>query len=41
MVRIVRTDSDSHDFVELVKNLNADLAERDGNDHVFLHILQG
>jgi GNAT superfamily N-acetyltransferase len=35
MVRIVRTDSDNQDFIELVKHLDADLAERDGKDHPF------
>jgi putative acetyltransferase len=35
MTKIVRTDSDHHDFIELVKRLDADLAERDGNDHSF------
>jgi putative acetyltransferase len=35
MMHIVRTDSDNHDFVELVKLLDADLAQRDGDDHAF------
>lgn len=35
MINIIRTDSDSRDFTELVKFLDADLAERDGNDHLF------
>jgi putative acetyltransferase len=35
MIKIVRTDSDDQDFINLVKNLDADLAERDGNDHSF------
>jgi GNAT superfamily N-acetyltransferase len=35
MIKIVRSDSDNHDFVELVKHLDADLAERDGNEHAF------
>ena len=35
MVQIVRTDSDNKDFIELVKYLDAELAERDGDDHSF------
>jgi len=35
MIKLVRTDSDNTDFIELVKHLDADLAERDGNDHSF------
>ena len=35
MIKIVRTNSDDQDFIDLVKNLDADLAERDGNDHPF------
>ena len=35
MVRIVRTNSNNPDFIELVKHLDADLAERDGKDHTF------
>jgi len=35
MIRIVRTDSENMDFVELVKHLDADLAARDGKDHAF------
>jgi putative acetyltransferase len=35
MIRIIRTNSDNQDFVKLVKYLDADLAERDGNDHSF------
>jgi GNAT superfamily N-acetyltransferase len=35
MIKIIRTDSDNTDFVKLVKFLDADLAERDGNDHSF------
>ena len=37
MIKIIRTNSDNQDFIELVKNLDADLAERDGNDHSFYH----
>jgi len=35
MIKIVRTNSDNRHFIELVKSLDADLAERDGNDHSF------
>jgi GNAT superfamily N-acetyltransferase len=35
MVEIVKTDSENTDFIELVRNLDADLAERDGDDHAF------
>ena len=35
MVRIVRTDSGNSDFVALVKLLDADLAVRDGAEHLF------
>ncbi len=35
MALLVRTDSTNPDFVELVKHLDADLAERDGADHAF------
>src|SRR5438552_1597878 len=37
VIKIIRTNSDNRDFIELVKNLDADLAERDGNDHSFYH----
>lgn len=35
MIRLKRTDTDNQDFIELVKLLDADLAERDGDDHSF------
>ena len=35
MIEIIRTDSDNPDFIELVKYLDAYLAERDGDDHSF------
>jgi putative acetyltransferase len=35
MISIVRTNSDNHDFNELVKLLDADLSIRDGDDHSF------
>ena len=35
MIKIIRTNSDNQDFINLVKRLDADLAERDGKDHSF------
>jgi putative acetyltransferase len=35
MIKLKRTDSGNHDFIELVKYLDADLAARDGEDHPF------
>ena len=35
MISLKRSDSDNQDFIELVKHLDADLAERDGEDHPF------
>ena len=35
ILKIVRTNSDNPDFKELVKLLDAELAERDGADHPF------
>lgn len=35
MIKITRTDPGNHDFIELVKYLDADLAERDGDDHSY------
>ena len=35
MLTIKRTDSDNQDFIELVKFLDADLAEKDGEEHSF------
>ena len=35
MIRITRTDSTNADFISLVKELDADLAIRDGEDHAF------
>jgi GNAT superfamily N-acetyltransferase len=35
ILKIVRTSSDNPDFKELVKLLDAELAERDGADHPF------
>lgn len=35
MLRLIRTDSDNADFIDLVEDLDADLALRDGKDHSF------
>lgn len=35
MINIIRTDSENPDFIRLVKELDADLAKRDGNEHAF------
>ncbi|HSB01230.1 MAG TPA: GNAT family N-acetyltransferase [Anaerolineales bacterium] len=35
MIKIIRTNSENQDFIQLVKHLDADLAERDGKDHSF------
>jgi len=35
MIHCIRTNSDNKDFIELVKDLDADLAIRDGDDHAF------
>lgn len=35
MIKIIRTDSENHDFIQLIKHLDADLAEKDGRDHSF------
>ena len=35
MLKIIRTNSDNPNFISLVKLLDADLAERDGEDHPF------
>ncbi len=35
MIKIIRTNSDNRDFVELVKQLDLELAARDGNEHAF------
>ena len=34
-LRLQRTDSSDPNFIELVRHLDADLAERDGEDHSF------
>ena len=35
MINVIRTRSDNHDFIELVKLLDAELAIRDGDAHAF------
>lgn len=35
MIRLLRTNSDNPDFIELVKHLDTDLAKRDGDEHSF------
>ena len=35
MIELIRTDSGNPDFVRLVKELDADLAQRDGDEHAF------
>ncbi|MFH6604564.1 GNAT family N-acetyltransferase [Maribacter algicola] len=35
MIQLSRTDSENIDFQNLVARLDADLAQRDGNDHAF------
>lgn len=35
MLKLTRTDSSNNDFIDLVKNLDSDLAIRDGSEHSF------
>ena len=35
MIKLVRTNSENEDFIELVKHLDADLANADGDEHAF------
>lgn len=35
MIQIIRTDSENQDFIELIKYLDIELAERDGEDHPY------
>ncbi len=35
MLRLIRTNSKNNDFIQLVAKLDADLGERDGEDHAF------
>lgn len=36
-MKIVRSNSDNEDFIQLVKKLDEELAERDGKEHEFYH----
>lgn len=35
MIEVIRTDSENNDFVDLVRQLDAELAIRDGDEHAF------
>lgn len=35
MIKVIRTNSDNPDFIELVRHLDKELAERDGDEHSF------
>jgi len=35
MIRLIRTDSEHKDFITLVRDLDADLAKKDGEEHFF------
>ena len=35
MITFIRTDSGNTDFVDLVRDLDAELRVRDGDDHAF------
>lgn len=41
MVSIKRADSNNHDFISLVKHLDAYLVEKDGDDHAFYNQFNG
>lgn len=41
MISILRTDSKNLDFINLVAKLDADLGQRDGEDHDFYHQFNG
>ena len=41
MIELFRTDSDNKEFIELVSLLDAELAERDGEDHAFYNQYNG
>ena len=38
MTSIIRTNAHNQGFIELVKILDADLAERDGEDHAYYYL---
>jgi len=41
IITIQRTDSKNSDFIKLVKQLDAELGKRDGEDHYFYHQFNG
>lgn len=41
MIRIVRTNAENLDFIDLVTRLDADLGQRDGEEHNFYHQYNG
>ena len=41
MIKIIRTNSENKDFIELVKHLDADLAISDGDEHDFYNQFNG
>ncbi len=41
MIQLIRTNAKHSDFIQLVKQLDADLAIRDGEDHDFYHQFNG
>lgn len=41
IITIQRTDSKNSDFIKLVKQLDAELGKRDGEDHDFYHQFNG
>lgn len=41
MIELLRTNSKNNDFIELVKQLDKDLAISDGDDHEFYHQFNG
>lgn len=41
MYHLIKTNSEHPDFIRLVQQLDADLAERDGAEHAFYHQFNG
>jgi len=41
MIEIIKTNSKNFDFIELVKQLDSELAIKDGEDHAFYHQFNG
>jgi GNAT superfamily N-acetyltransferase len=37
MLHVIRTSASHEDFIKLVSKLDADLSDRDGDDHAFYH----